>query len=941
MKVLFNAILFCFLFSSLLNAANINLAATTGKIAGRITDATTGEPLPFVNVIIIGTTLGAATDIDGYYSIINIPPGTYSVKASAIGYTSITTQNVKVSIDLTTKVDFALSDTSIQLGSEVVITATRPLIQKDLTSSTAIVGDDLISELPVSEIRDVLQLQAGIVVSAGGAIHVRGGRSGQVTYQIDGVPVTDSYDGGTIMELNSSSIKELQVISGAFNAEYGQALSGVVNLVTKDGGNSFNGNFQVYGGDFLSTRDDVFWNVKDINPLSIKNVEASLSGPILKDKIFFYTNARFNSNEGHHYGKRVFLVTDNATEVPNSGGSEFNLNQNGDQSYVPLNPSERFNAQGKISFNLISAMKISYNFIMERRNFKIFDNYGIRLTPDNNLDRFEKSYSNIFNINHAVSNNSFYTLNLSYYFKDYRHWLFKDIYTGDPSLPTNYVDNTILQNPPYSFNVGGTNYSRFSRNSGTYIAKLDWTTQMNQEINIQFGGEFKRHQVYFQDINLVPMVDENGLKVTPFNVAIPPRSTTNYNEYQKNPSEASGYIQAKFEAFNLIFNIGVRYDYFNPDGFILSDPTDPNILNPLKPSNKFNDLNGNGVLDINQGETLKSVQDREQYWFTKAKHKSQLSPRLGLAFPITDKGVLHFSYGHFFQLPRYEYLYTNPEFELGVGSGNQGLFGNADLNPQKTVKGEIGIQQQIGDDIAVDVTMFFEDFRDLTGTQSEEIVVFGGATTYSRFANSDFGFSKGVIVKFSKKFSQGLAVNMDYTYSVTKGNSSDPADSRNAILGGALPETFITPLNWDQTHTFNVSVAYSKPGDYGFSLIGNLFSGQPYTPAVNKNTRVTQNAFPRNSDNKPFVFNIDLRIYKDFSFGNSTLSFFAKVFNLLDFDNATTIYSDTGDPYFTFPKLEAEKINPRLYFNSLYDLYTNPTFFSEPRRVEFGVSYNF
>ncbi|MFA7228443.1 MAG: TonB-dependent receptor [Melioribacteraceae bacterium] len=932
-------ILFVFLLiTASLSAKNDLTLSTTGKIAGRITDTNTGEPIPFVTVMVVGSSLGSASDIDGYYSIINVQPGTYSVKASAIGYSPVTIQNVKVSIDQTTKVDIKMTDASIQ-GQEVVVTASRPLIQKDVTSTTSVVGDQMISELPITEISDVLQLQAGIVVSPGGDIHVRGGRSGQVTYQIDGVPITDSYDGSNIMDVNSSAVKELQVISGAFNAEYGQALSGVINLVTKDGGNKIRGSLQMYSGSYVSTRENIFWNIKKINPVAIHNFEGSLSGPIFPDKLFFFTNIRYYNNAGYLFGKREFLVTDNAAEVPNSGGSEFTIKQSGDGAYVSLNPSARYYGQGKLSYNLLPELRVGYNYMIDRQNYKIYDNYGIRLTPDNNLDRFEKSYSNIFSINHVISPKSFYTLNLSYYFKDYRHWLFEDIYTSNPVQPTLYIDNTISQTPPYSYNVGGTNYNRFTRNSGTYSAKLDWSTQFTQEINIQFGGEFKRHQIYFQNINLVPMVDANGLRVTPFNVVIPPKSTTNYDEYLKNPTEASGYVQAKFEAFSLIFNIGVRYDLFSPDGVVLADPSDPNILNPLKPSNKFNDSNGNGVLD--QGESVKSVQDREKYWYTDAKTKSQFSPRIGLAFPITEKGVLHFSYGHFFQLPRYEYLYTNPEFELGVGSGNQGLFGNADLNPQKTVKGEIGIQQQIGDDIAVDVTMFFEDFRNLTGTQSEEIVVFGGAATYSRFANSDFGFSKGVIAKFSKRFSEGLAANIDYTYSVTKGNSSNPADARNSLLGGALPETYITPLNWDQTHTLNISLAYSKPGDFGFSIIGNLFSGQPYTPAVNKNTRVTQNAFPRNSDSKPTIFNVDLRLYKDLMIGETTLSFFLKVFNLLDFDNAVNIYSDTGDPYFTFPKYDAERINPRLYYNSLNDLYTNPTFFSEPRRVEVGVSYNF
>jgi hypothetical protein len=429
-------------------------------------------------------------------------------------------------------------------------------------------------------------------------------------------------------------------------------------------------------------------------------------------------------------------------------------------------------------------------------------------------------------------------------------------------------------------------------------------------------------------------------------MAIFPLSSTNQDEYLHKPTETSAYVQSKFEAFNLIFNVGLRLDVFNPDGFVLNDPTDPNIANPIRPDNRFHDLNGNGEQD--PGETFKTDAERMASnasgdpWYKKASVKYQLSPRLGLAFPITDKGVIHFSYGHFLQLPPYEYMYQNPEFELGSGSGNQGLFGNADLKPQKTVKGEIGLQQQIGDDIAVDFTVFFEDFRDLTGTQTDEILVFGRGASYSKFANSDFGFSKGFIIKFEKRFSGGLATSVDYTYSVTKGNASNPADARDAAIKGALPETFIAPLNWDQTHTLNLSIAYTKPRDYGFSIIGNFYTGQPFTPVVNKNTNVTQNAFPRNSGIKPTNFNLDLRLYKDIPIGPTTVSVFFKVFNLLDLDNATTVYDNSGNPSFTFEELEAERTNPQLYNGiTLDDFYTRADYLSEPRRIEVGVSYNF
>ncbi|HCY77430.1 MAG TPA: hypothetical protein DHV28_16055 [Ignavibacteriales bacterium] len=906
----------------------------SGKIAGKVTDAGTGEALPFVNVMIEGTTLGAATDIDGNYFIINVSPGTYSVRASAIGYNAITVQGIKVASGFTATQDFNLQSAALELEGEIVVTAVKPLIRKDVTATTSVVGEDMISQLPVTEISDILQLQAG-VVSSGGDLHMRGGRSGQIAYQVDGVPLTDAYDGSSVINVNANAVQELQVISGAFNAEYGQAMSGIINIVTKDGSNNFNGNIQTYVGDYFSNRQSKFWNIQSINPAAIRNFEGSLSGPIFQDQLFFYVNGRYNYNTGYLYGRRTFLVTDKATEIAGSGGSDFNITQNGDNSFVSMNPDEKIYGQGKLTYRMFSGVKVNANYVYDKENYQDY-NHSRRLTPDNNLQRFRKGYSNILSINHAISNSSFYNLNLSYFFKEYHHYLFEDIYTDPNTLTTKYVNNTSLQTPPFSFEVGGTDYSRFKRSTGTYSAKLDWTTQFNQEINLQFGGEFKRHDIYFKDITLFPAT-LNGVNT----VDIAPISSPLNNEYNHNPKEGAFYLQSKFEAFDLIFNIGARLDIFDPDGVVLNDPTDPNINNPLKPSNQFNDLNNNGEYDPAQGETIKTLADREKYWYRDATVKYQVSPRIGLAFPITDKGVLHFSYGHFFQLPSYEYLYTNPEFELGVGSGNQGLFGYADLKPQKTVKGEIGIQQQLGDDIAVDVTVFFEDFRDLTGTQSEEINVFGGASSYSRYANSDFGFSKGFIVSFEKRFSGGLATSIDYTYSVTKGNASNPADARNATLGGALPETFIAPLNWDQEHTLNVSIAYSVERDYGFSLIGNFYTGQPYTPQVNKNTNVTQNAFPRNCESKPSILNIDMRLYKDIPFGNTTLSLFLKVYNLLDMDNPRDIYGDSGDPLFTFGRLEAEKINPKLYYNTLDELYTNPGFFSEPRRVEFGFSYNF
>lgn len=912
------------------------LFSQAGKISGKVVDAKTQEPLPFVNIVVLGTQFGAASDLDGNYMIINVTPGIHTVKASAIGFNAVTVQNIKVATGFTANLDFKLEPVTIALSQDVTITAERPMIQKDLTASTSSIGSEMISSLPVTEIGDVLKLQAGITTGSDGSIHMRGGRTGQIAYQIDGVPITDSYDHSNVIDVSTNSIQELQVISGAFNAEYGQAMSGIVNIVTKDGSNNFSGSLQAYFGSYVSTKDNLFWNLGSVKPYSIRNYEGSFSGPIIPDKLFFFTNARYYYNTGQFYGKRDFLTTDFSVENKSAGG--YFIKKSGDSSYVPMNPNERIFGQGKVTYRLFQGARLTYNYIVDRQNYSDY-NSGNRLTPDNNLQRFRRGYSNTLSLNHAVSATSFYNLHFSYFFKNYNHYLYENINTGNPEHPTDYVDTRNLQTPPYSFAIGGTDYGRFYRSTGTYSIKGDWTTQFSKEISVQVGAEYKRHQLFYHNITLVPKTDENGNEARPFDVMIPPITTTNNNEYQHQPKEYSAYIQSKFEAFNLIFNIGLRFDAVNPDGKILADPTDPNINNPLKPNNQYNDINGNGNQDV--GEATKSVADRAAYWYKDATVKYQLSPRVGLAFPISDKGVIHFSYGHFFQLPNYELMYENPEFELGSGSGNQGLFGNADLKPQRTIKGEIGLQQQIGDGMSIDVTMFFEDFRDLTGTQTEDIYVFGNAQKYSKYANSDFGFSKGVVIRFEKRFGGGLATNLDYTYSVTKGNSSNPADARNAILGGSAPETFIAPLDWDQTHTFNLSIAYAVPGDWGFSLIGNYYTGQPYTPSVNKNTRVTQNGFPRNSGYKPSIFNMDMRVYKDIMIGKSNLTVFVKVYNLLDLDNARNVNGDTGDPYFTFAKLEAQRINPTTYYNTLDEYYTDPGRFSEPRRVEAGLSYNF
>lgn len=906
----------------------------SGKISGKVVDGSTGEALPFVNIMVEGTTQGAASDIDGFYSIIGLRPGNYDVKASAIGYNSQTVTGVRVSIDLTTEVNFELMETSIELKEEVVVIATRPLITKDLTSSTAIVSGDDISVLPVTEFQEVLQLKAGIV---GGS--VRGGRSGEVVYAIDGVPVTDVYDGSTVVDVATSSIQELQFVSGAFNAEYGKALSGYVNIATKDGDNKFQGSVTSYIGDYVSNRTDIFRAIDDINPTSIRDYEGSLSGPIIPNELFFYVNARYIYFGGWLNGEKNYnpwnITINQGATVPIE--SRYILSANPDGSgqgtgeIVSMNWNEKIYGQGKLTYRPISGVKLNYNYIYDNVEYRDFDQ-SFSYNPDGDFKKFRVGNTNILGLTHTLSNTTFYQANFSYFFKQFKQYVYEDV--NDPRW-TN--DKLLGQQPTEvpSFRTGGTQSQQFKRNTSTYGFKLDFTSQIDKINMIKFGIEANQHSLGFDLINLQqPLsVDDPALTLNPYVTRfVPDINDPNENLaidiYQRKPIELSAYLQDKIELNEIIINVGFRLDYFDSDGLVLNDITDPDIYRPRK--------------DVNVAKTLEERKVSNAFgdpWYRDADTELKISPRLGVAFPITDRGVIHFSYGHFFQIPNFELLYQNPEFKFGAGTGNLGIAGNSNLKAQETISGEVGIQQAFTDDITIDLTAYFRDIRNLAGTRADVIRLPGGSSSYSQYVNSDFGFVQGIILTLTKRLSDNWSATVDYTFQSAKGNASDPAATRNQIAGGEQPEIKLIKLNWDQTNTVNVTFSYAAEDLWGFSLIGQYGSGYPYTPTLSQNV----STLLINSELKPSSVNVDFRAYKDFIIeDNFRLSLFARIYNLFDIRNEVNVYNDSGTADFTIDEFtKRNDDNPDDLVNTLDEYYRNPTFYSEPRRVEIGATFFF
>ncbi|HLP18481.1 MAG TPA: carboxypeptidase-like regulatory domain-containing protein, partial [Bacteroidota bacterium] len=369
-------------------------AASTGKISGKITDASTHEPLIGVSVTVEGTRTGGASDPDGNYFVLNVPPGTYTLHASAVGYRPSTVTNVKVQVDLTTNVDFALTSATVELKDEVVIVAQRPIVQRDLTSSSNKVSADQIKSFPVEDVSGLVNLQAGVVDG-----HFRGGRSGEVLYLIDGIPVTDAYSGNAGVTAENQSIQELEVISGTFNAEYGEAMSGIVNQVTKEGGEKFSGELSFYTGDYISNHKDLFPHIDKISPQDIYNIQGSLSGPIVPDVSFFISGRKYY-NDGYLYGIRKFMPTDSSNFSSNNP-SQWYIGATGDNKYVPMNPEDRITLQGKISVRLFQGDKLRLQALVQNRDFRNYD-YRYKYDPNGNYYNFTRgllasaSYTRVF-----------------------------------------------------------------------------------------------------------------------------------------------------------------------------------------------------------------------------------------------------------------------------------------------------------------------------------------------------------------------------------------------------------------------------------------------------------------------------------------------------------------------------------------------------------------
>ncbi len=880
MRLKVKNILWIIIFSLLTLSLSYNVnAQQTGKISGTVRDKKTGEALYGVNIYIPGRNIGAASGKDGYFVILNLSPGTYRVIASMIGYRKVIFKNVYVSSGKTTTLNIEMEARSEELKDEVVVTAEEPVIKMDLTSSELTVTAKEISSLPIENLNDIIKQKAGVVLDAYGNIHIRGSRASEVGYLIDGISVKDNFSGTRTADVDVQFMDEVKVISGVFNAEYGQAMSGIIDVITKESSDKFEGKIGFYAGDYVSTDENIFFNIKEINPVTINDIKVSLNGPI---KIFggnlnYSLAFRRYETDGWLYGQRRFNTTDSSYAI----GSDYFIQATGNNEIISMNGQLFYNAQMKFNFPLSNKIRVSNFTLWDNSEWQNY-NHLFKYNPDGLPHNFKNALNNILKASYIFSSSAFLTLKYSLAYSNNKTYVYEN-----PNDPRYANPELLRQLTNYSFYTGGTDMVHDERTTVTNIIKLDFLSQIDKYNEFKTGFEYR-----IENINITNLTAryKNETPIFSFNRFI------NEGEFNYKPLSMAFYVQDKLEYRSVIINAGLRFDYFDSKGVVPVDKSDPE-------------------------NSAKVPADKQM----------QISPRIGFAFPVSADGTIHFSYGHFFRIPDYQYLYYNPNFKVGPG-GLYTLMGNANLKAESTIAYELGLHYKLFEVFGLEVTGFYKDISNLLGTEIINTKI--GGDRYARYTNRDYGKAKGITISVFKRASvtEPFSVSLDYTYQSSESNASDPNDAFNKSQSEPpkQPNIQVVPVDWDQRHTLNFALFYTKPNNYNIGIIAKYESGFPYTPE----NQSIQSSF-ENSERMPSKVNVDFQIDKSFKILNQKFKIYIKVYNLFDTRNEIKVYNDTGRAgYSLISQYTPEQQGP----NTLTEFLTNPTFYSEPRRIILGLN---
>lgn len=855
-------------------------AGVTGKIVGEVKDKQTGEPLPGANVVIEGTMFGSASDINGTFIILNIPVGTYTLRASFIGYRNVSIQNVRVHVDLTTEVDFDLPSEVLE-GATVTIVSTRPLVEKNATNMVRIKTAEDIQNLPLRGFRSVMSVEPG-VVNVGNRIYVRGGRREEIATYIDGVYQNNPLTGRASGDIANNAIEEVNYQAGGFNAEYGFANSGVVITTTKSGTNQYAFSGEVITDEWLSKTD------KNLGAYSygynVYNMAFSGPVPLLGNKLKFYLGGerRFLADQSpSSFTYRQLKMDDRGNpldangnpitfyETDTTGTETLNINdafpgdgigtpgvykryQWDEQGIWPHNSSGQWLWNGNLTLDLKQIVfRLGGNSQRERqrllagfapgadyRNTTTGAGVGFSVwNHENNpvQENWRDSYH--LKVTHTLSPRTFYTAQVNYFRDKFEQgsvqfgdhvWNYGDLIDVGPNGPEgDGIINPLMtqqgtrpNEDPRSadlFAAEGTQPGLYWKQDWQFWgAKADFTHQIGRTHEIKTGLEYRYNTYRNYAVGGYGAADVNELAGFFETVG---SDFTAEAAYQNKFVDPFGY-----DIFGNEISGGGRNAAKHPiiAAFYLQDKIELQdlVINAGLRWDYFDPAN-DGILDpehITTYTTSLGTSELKEENFIEKEVRHNFSPRFGFSFPVTDKTVFHAQYGKFVQTPELQRLYQSTTiYAQQLKSGNMFVASNANLKPVRTTAYEVGFRQQLGFSASLDITAYYKEIRDHIRLNNLDFAV---PVPYALYQNMDYGSVKGIALSFTLRRTNRVSASANYTLQYAAGTGSDANTMYNIAWQQGREPTYVAPLDFDQRHTGSFNVDYRFSDKDGPTLLG-------------------------------------------------------------------------------------------------------------------------